>query len=192
MSKKQQSRAAKASMRWSIVSFLLIALTGCSAGASAVVESGEEETADIELLTRFAIDSAHRYPRRVHNEMALEGTLPFENGYLTPDSPGGPVRMDCAVVDQFGVTFKYLWVQKRDYPRRNVEFTLTHPDIDTDNWRFYRFTRPPRRTEYRPGVYTWMFELEDRFRRNGTYTLDITYGDETLLQMEFLLSGCEA
>ncbi len=185
------SNPTKKCMQTLSMTMVFAGLAGCASSAPEM-ESMDDETVGIELLTRFAINSADRYPLRIHNELARDGRLPFENGFLPPHSPGGPVEMDCAVVDEFGITFKYLWVERRNYPRRNIEFTLTHPDIDTDSWRFQRYTRPPRRAEYRPGIYTWLFELEDRFRRNGTYTLDITYGDENLLQMEFLMTGCEA
>ncbi len=175
-----------------LVGLTTLVLAGCSATTNEVSESTGSEASEVELLARFPINSEDRYPRRVHDELALDGTMPFENGYFPPHIPLGPIEMDCSVVDEFGVTFKYLWAERYDYPRRNIELTISHPELDTDNWRFQRFTRPPRRAAYRPRVYTWSFELEDRFRRNGTYTLDVTYGDRTLLQTRFLMTGCES
>ncbi len=189
--KKNRSRKPTRGNSLAALSVATALVAGCSGSTGEAIQSSTDQDAGIELLVRFAIDSADRYPPRVHNELALDGTMPFENGYVQPDLPSGPVEMDCSVVDEFGITFKYLWAERNTYPRKNIEMTLSHPELDTDSWRFERFTRPPTRATYRPRVYTWSFELEDRFRRNGTYTFDVTYGEETLLQTEFLMSGCE-
>ena len=176
-------------------SLVVVLATGCATDTDRAPPPWQDIEMSFEPVGRL-VSTDYDYGFRAY---AIEGEDGLEYLYndelRPPDSPAGPLPVDCEETKQIGV-----WLdpgpalKKKNRLDRSVEIHAKQPRVDV---RWSHSERPEGDTRYR---WTRHVVFGERFvtrinlakedRVDGVMTLNIRKGDEVLYTTSFQLMGC--
>ena len=150
-------------------------------------------------VTRYAYEQPDWEHRRAFREGLARGVARFDDIYLHPYKPAGPVDIDCVTSNYIGVVFVIFGFEKdgtefesvtrgRDL---NIRYVWTHDTHKTPGTKFDHHHKLELHSDRKAWFAGETLRLSNRFKKDGVYTLTAMLRGEELFASQFRLVGCE-